>query len=84
MAKIFFKFDGELINAYQIEKIERFERYNEVSNNIDYGVIINRGLNSAVYSLYDKEFIYEDYDTREKHLRKIQEKLALIPNIVVI
>ncbi len=73
--KYLLDWEGEILPAYRIEKIERFERWDETELINKYGIVINRDLPLGASSILDKEFLYETQELRERKLKELKDKL---------
>jgi hypothetical protein len=71
---------GEMFDLWEFRSIQRGERYNEVTNQMEYLILINKNAIATNYN--DLEVVYTDKDNRDAEIMRIKEILAEDENII--
>lgn len=74
--------NGEWIDAKFLSRFRCFERYDDKTNKLRYGIMINENA-PEFFSIKDYEVMYDSMEERDNNIKRFKEKLSLL-NIVII
>lgn len=80
--KVLLKIQQQFFDIWELRSIEKTERYGEESEELEYGIILNKTSIGTNYTQI--EFYFENEEARDKELSRIEEQLETYEGIIIL